>query len=96
MLPLKVDRKAILLFDLNVEEIYAQICEEKNLLLATTHINPKAREFLTELPPRLLRTAAKTLTKNSHVTAYKFVREGCTLEIWKEDKDSRIVHLRAT
>ena len=93
MLSLRVDQKAIHLFDFNVEEIYAQICQQKNLLLSTDHITPRAQEFLAGLPTRLLRKAAETLTKDSHVTAYKFVREGCTLEIWRDDKNPHTVHV---
>ena len=91
MLALKFNRRKFLKLDLELEQLYGQILEEKNRLQPS---NAVAGEFLRKLPRHLLRKAAKTLVREPELTGYKFVRSdlGCVLEICRDPK-TQAVHL---
>ena len=83
MLPLHLERRRFLSIDLDLEQLYNQIISQKKKLQPT---NLEEEEFLASFPPKLLRKAAHTLTANSDISAYRFVRGYISLEINKDPK----------
>ena len=92
MLQLKLNMKAILSINLEVEEIYFQISEQHKQLLANMHGNRTIVEFLGKIQPKL-RMVAQELHAAPEIGAHKFVRDSITLSIERDSQNPQIFHL---
>jgi hypothetical protein len=89
MLALHVNRNLILKLDLEVEEIYVQLCAQHKQMLQTLHDNCEAVEFLRRIQPKLHRVAQE-LHETPQITLHQFVRDNFKLNIERDSQNPPI------